>query len=292
MSLTGFYIFCRWLHFGALMSLAGAGIFTTLLAPARYRARLSDRFRPLIQISCWLTLFTTLLLLSAQTGLMGDGWRDMINADVWAAVLQTGFGRVWQLQCVLAMLGCLTLLLQGRLRQQMMLLCALLQLAGLAFVGHAAILDGWLGALQRGNQIVHLLAAAFWAGGLWPVALLMREARNATWRYEAIKTMMRYSRYGHLAVALAIISGVFAALLLLGWPLVSFRLYSQLLLLKTLLVAAMVAIALFNRYWLVPRFQRSGEGAQHNFVIATLVEVALAALALLSVSLFATLEPA
>ncbi len=292
MSLSGLYILCRWLHFGALMSLAGAGIFSTLLAPARYRARLSVRFRPLINTSCWLTLLTTLLLLTAQTGLMGDGWQDTISADVWFAVLQTAFGRAWQWQCVLALLGCLLLLLPGRLRQPWLLMCAVCQLVGLAFVGHAAMLDGWMGALQRGNQIVHLLAAAFWAGGLWPVVILMREARNATWRYDAIKTMMRYSRYGHLAVALVIASGVTAARLLLGWPLVSFRLYSQLLLLKTLLVAAMVAIALFNRYWLVPRFQRSGAGAQHHFVTTTRVEVVLATLALLSVSLFATLEPA
>lgn len=292
MSLTAVYILCRWLHFGALMSLTGIGFFTALLAPVRYRAQLSDRLRPLFVISCWLTFITTVLLLCAQTGLMGDGWRDVINADVWSAVLQTGIGRVWQWQCALALLGCFMLLFKGRRRQQLVLICAVFQLAGLAFVGHAAILDGWSGVLQRSNQIVHLLAAAFWAGGLWPVVLLMREARDATWRYDAIKTMMRYSRYGHLAVALTMISGTIAALLLLGWPLVSFRLYSQLLLLKTLLVAAMIGIALVNRYWLVPRFQRSGEGAQKNFVIATQLEVVLAALALLSVSLFATLEPA
>ncbi|MEJ4044486.1 copper homeostasis membrane protein CopD [Erwinia sp. SLM-02] len=292
MSLTGFYIVCRWLHFGALMSLMGAGVFTTLLAPARYRAQLSDRLRLPIVASCWLTLVTTVLLLSAQTGLLGEGWQDTINPDVWAAVLQTGFGRVWQGQFALALLACLLLLLRGRVRQQSLLLCALLQLAGLAFVGHAAILDGGMGVLQRGNQIVNLVTAAFWAGGLWPVVVLMREARDGRCRYDAIKTMMRYSRYGHLAVALAIVSGAVAALLLLGWPPVSFRLYSQLLLIKTLLVAAMCGIALFNRYWLVPRFQRSGEGAQLLFVTTTRIEVALAALALLSVSLFATMEPA
>ncbi|WP_338510583.1 CopD family protein [Erwinia aphidicola] len=81
------------------------------------------------------------------------------------------------------------------------------------------------------------------------------------------------------------------ALLILGWPPGSFRLYSQLLLLKTLMVAAMISIALFNRYWLVPRFQRSGEGAQQHFMTTTLAEIALAAAVVLTVSVFATLEP-
>lgn len=291
MSLTALYILCRWLHFGALMSLAGGGFYTVLLAPARYRQRLSGRLRPLMMAASGIALLSTLLLLTAQTGLMGDGWGDMLSAEVWQAVLNTGFGRVWQWQCLLALCGCLAWLLRGAAGQRLLLLMALLQLAGLAFVGHAAMLDGWAGGMQRINQMVHLISAAFWAGGLLPVLLLMREARGVSHRYDAIRTLMRFSRYGHLAVALVLLSGVVNSLLLLGWPPASFRLYSQLLLLKVALVAAMMLIALVNRYWLVPRFQRSGQRAQRLFIRSTLAEIVLAALALLAVSLFATLEP-
>ncbi|MFK8260704.1 copper homeostasis membrane protein CopD [Erwinia sp. AnSW2-5] len=296
MSLTSFYILCRWLHFCALMSLVGAGVTTTLLAPARYRADLTRRLMPLIRVSTWLTLLSAVLLLAAQTGQMGDGWQDTLEGDIWLAVLQTQFGRVWQWQLVLAVLCCLVLVfprtLPGQLRQQTVLLLALLQLSGLAFTGHAAMLDGWSGVFQRANQIVHLLSAAFWAGGLLPVVYLMREARGPQHRYDAIGAMMRFSRYGHLAVMLVVVSGVINALLLLGWPPASFHLYSQLLVLKTLLVGVMMGIALFNRYWLVPRFQHSGAGAQQQFITSTLVEIALAAAVLLVVGIFATLEPA
>ncbi|WP_455813012.1 copper homeostasis membrane protein CopD [Pseudomonas graminis] len=292
MSLTSFYILCRWLHFGALMSLVGAGITTTLLAPGGYRADLTRRLMPLIRVSIWLTLLSAILLLAAQTGQMGDGWQDTLEGDIWLAVLQTQFGRVWQWQLVLAVFCCLALYLRGRLRQQTVLLFALLQLCGLAFTGHAAMLDGWSGVFQRANQIVHLLSAAFWAGGLLPVVYLMREARGPQHRDDAIGTMMRFSRYGHLAVMLVVVSGVINALLLLGWPPASFHLYSQLLVLKTLLVGVMMGIALFNRYWLVPRFQHSGAGAQQQFITSTLVEIALAAAVLLVVGVFATLEPA
>ncbi|WP_455815927.1 copper homeostasis membrane protein CopD [Pseudomonas cerasi] len=296
MSLTSFYILCRWLHFCALMSLGAAGVTTTFLAPARYRAELSRRLMPLIWLSTWLTLLSAILLFAAQTGQMGDGWQDTLERDVWLAVLHTQFGRAWLWQLVLAVLCCLVLCfrwrLSGQLCQQTALLLAVLQLSGLAFTGHAAMLDGWSGVFQRANQIVHLLSAAFWAGGLLPVVYLMRAARSPAHRYDAIGTMMRFSRYGHLAVVLVVISGVINALLLLGWPPASFRLYSQLLVLKFLLVGVMMGIALFNRYWLVPRFQHSGEGAQQQFITSTLVEIALAAAVLLVVGIFATLEPA
>ncbi|BCQ45536.1 membrane protein [Erwinia rhapontici] len=226
----------------------------------------------------------------------GDGWQDTLEGDIWLAVLQTQFGRAWQWQLALAVLCCLVLLFRRRLSgqgcQQTVLLLAVLQLSGLAFTGHAAMLDGWSGVFQRANQTVHLLSAAFWAGGLLPVVYLMRAARSPEHRYDAICTMMRFSRYGHLAVMLVVISGVINALLLLGWPLASFRLYSQLLVLKSLLVGVMMGIALFNRYWLVPRFQHSGAGAQQSFITSTLVEIALAAAVLLVVGIFATLEPA
>ncbi|PLV61665.1 copper homeostasis membrane protein CopD [Erwinia sp. B116] len=291
MSLTALYILCRWLHFGALMSLAGAGFYTVLLAPSRYRPHLSGRLRPLMAAASGVTLMSTLLLLTAQTGLMGDGWGDMLSAEVWQAVLNTGFGRVWQWQCLFALCGCLAWLLRGAAGQRLLLLMALLQLAGLAFVGHAAMLDGWAGGVQRVNQMTHLIGAAFWAGGLLPLVVVMREARGVAHRYDAIRTLMRFSRYGHLAVALVVLSGVLNSLLLLGWPPASFRLYSQLLLVKVALVAAMTLIALVNRYWLVPRFQRSGQRAQQLFIRTTLAEIVLAALALLAVSLFATLQP-
>ncbi|WP_338544222.1 hypothetical protein VRB69_09990 [Erwinia aphidicola] len=194
-TLAGVYILCRFVHFSALMSLAGAGAMTVMLAPEHYRQPLSQRLMPLMRAASWLTFLSALLLLAAQTGLMGDGWQDILDGETWLAVLQTRFGLVWQGQLACALLGCLALWLRGSVRQTALLLMALAQLAGLAFVGHAAMLEGWMGVLQRTNQMVHLIAAAFWAGGLVPVVLLMRLARQDKPQYEAIRTMMRFSRY-------------------------------------------------------------------------------------------------
>lgn len=292
MSLSFFYILCRWLHFAALMTLAGGALFTTLLAPVPFRAPLALRLNNLLKAASLFSLLTALLLLAAQTGLMADGWKDIASPAIWHAVLQTRFGQVWQWQLVAALFGVAALLVNIKARQRLLLLSGAGQLIGLAFVGHAAMLDGFPGWLQRINQSVHLLSAAFWAGGLLPVLILMRDLRRFPDGYDAIRTLMRFSRYGHLAVALVIFSGAInTAILLPGWP-PTFGRYSQLLLLKVLLVAVMCSVALFNRYWLVPQFRRSGEQARRAFMLTTLAELLFSALVLMLVSVFATLEPA
>ncbi|MFP3435633.1 CopD family protein, partial [Paraburkholderia sp. SIMBA_061] len=73
------------------------------------------------------------------------------------------------------------------------------------------------------------------------------------WRSDAVSTLIRFSRWGHLAVALVILSGVINSLIILGnWPLDVASPYQRLLLFKTALVALMVMVALANRYAIVP----------------------------------------
>jgi len=292
MSLSTLYIACRWLHFAAVMLLAGSAFYSALLSPKRFKAHLAQRLHPLMLTSSVVALLSALALLAAQTGLMSGDWRNISDPDTWRAVLGTGFGEAWQWQIILPLIACAAFLRRGVWRQPLLLTLGLAQLIGLAFVGHAAMLDGWPGALQRANHALHLISSAFWVGGLLPLLLLMADARNIALRSDAIRAMMRFSRYGHLAVALVILTGIINALMILGWPLVSFGLYSQLLLIKILLVGLMVAIALLNRYWLVPRFRRAGQRAQQSFIRMTQAELLLSTLVLMLVSIFATLAPA
>ena len=284
------YIVCRWLHFSALILSTGSAFYSVLLAPRRYRPRLSQRLRPLLTGGAMLTALSALAMLAAQTGLMSGEWRNIAQPTIWQAVLNTSFGQVWRGELLLALLACLSLTL-GNKAGQLLLLCGLFQLCGLALVGHAAMLDGWPGALQRVNQSIHLIGAAFWAGGLLPLLWLMRDARQAAYRRDAIRTMMRFSRYGHLAVTLTLLSGIINSAFIVGWPWPADNAYRQLLLLKVGLVALMVAIALVNRYWLVPRFRRAGSRAAHWFVRATQLELTVAGLVVMLVSVFATQQP-
>ncbi|MBP2167026.1 putative copper resistance protein D [Erwinia toletana] len=292
MSLSTLFIICRWLHFAAVMLLAGSAFYSAVLAPKRYKAQLARRLQPLLVTSSVVALASAVALLAAQTGLMSGDWRNIADAETWQAVLDTGFGRAWRWQLVLPLLACLAFTLRGQLCQRLLLLAGVAQLCGLAFVGHAAMLDGWPGAVQRTNHALHLIASAFWVGGLLPLLVLMADARHIALRSDAIRAMMRFSRYGHLAVALVIITGMINSLMILGWPLSSFALYSQLLLAKILLVGLMVLVALINRYWLVPRFRRAGEQAQQIFIRMTQLELFVGCVVLLLVSIFATLAPA
>ncbi|MBY4950910.1 copper homeostasis membrane protein CopD [Pantoea sp. DY-17] len=292
MSLSTLWIGLRALHFLSVLLLAGSAFYTALLAPRRYRPMLSQRLALLLRTSALLSLFSALLMLATQTGLMSGDWRNVSDSATWQAVLSTRFGRVWRWEIAFALLSTLALL-RGTLRQNLLLCSGLLQLVALAGVGHAAMRDGWPGLLQQGNHALHLIAAAFWAGGLLPLLLLMREARQIAFRTDAIRCMMRFSRYGHLAVALALLTGIINSVLIAGSPLHwQATLWSELLVVKVLLVMLMIAIALTNRYLLVPRFRLAASNAAHLFIRLTQLELLLAIIVIGLVSVFATLSPA
>jgi putative copper resistance protein D len=293
MSLSTLWIGLRALHFLAVLLLAGSAFYTALLAPRRYRPVLAQRLHRILVTTALLSLISALLMLATQTGLMSGDWRNVSDVETWQAVLDTRFGIVWRWELAFALFSMLALLLRGILRQQLLLVSGLLQLIALAGVGHAAMRDGLPGLLQQINHALHLISAAFWTGGLFPLLLLMREARQITYRTDAIRCMMRFSRYGHLAVALALLTGVINSLLIAGSPLTwPATLWSAMLVMKVMLVMMMVGIALINRYYLVPRFRVAASHATRHFIRLTQLELLLAIIVVGLVSVFATLSPA
>lgn len=297
MTLEWLYALSRFGHFSSLMLLVGSACYGTLLAPRTYRVRLASQLRGLMAISCVAALLTAVAILAAQTGLMSGDWRNIGDAGIWRAVLGTRFGKIWLWQPVLALMACVVFFWRSRSRsrsrsrQAGVLVLGILQLCGMGWVGHAAMLEGWPGVLHCINQIVHLLSVTFWVGGLFPLLFVLQDARLLQTRTDAILTMMRFSRYGHLAVALAILTGLVNTRLILGWPLSAAGLYGALLAVKILLVAVMALLALFNRYWVVPRFRRANTAAYGYFLRLTTVELALSVLIIALVSFFATLSP-
>lgn len=289
--LSAFYIALRFIHFTALMVLLGSAICCSLLAPQQFKPVLVRRLRAQWRPAVWLSLISACLLFMAQAGQMGDGWRDTLSPDVWQAVLTTRFGSVWIWQILLGLATLAAVLIAPRAMPGLLLLLAAAQLIMLAGVGHAAMHDGALGAFQRINHAIHLLSAGWWVGGLLPLLVCMHMAHKPRWRGPAITAMMRFSRYGHLAVAAVLVTGVVNSLLILGWSLPLESGYLRLLALKVVLVLVMVMLALVNRYVLVPRFDTAEAGAQRRFIQLTWLEVILSVAVLLLVSIFATWEP-
>jgi putative copper resistance protein D len=286
--LTGIYIGLRFVHFLSLMVAFGCVLYGAWWAPLTLRRLLMQRFFPLLRHLLLLSAVSALLMLMVQGGLMGNGWADLWQPAIWQAVAGTRFGSVWVWQILLAWIALAIAWLKPRRPARLLLVLLCAQILLMAGVGHAAMSEG-CGAVQRTNHAVHLFCVAGWFGGLLPFIYCLRLARGR-WRQAAIGTMMRFSRYGHLAVAGAIASGVMNALLIQG-GLFRDSLWGEMLLIKCALVAGMVAIALVNRYVLVPRMSVNGTRAEQLILRTTQVEMALGALALLAVSLFATWEP-
>ena len=287
--LTGIYIGLRFVHFLSLMVAFGCVLYGAWWAPLTLRRLLMQRFFPLLRHLLLLSAVSALLMLMVQGGLMGNGWADLWQPAIWQAVAGTRFGSVWVWQILLAWIALAIAWLKPRRPARLLLVLLCAQILLMAGVGHAAMSEGGRGVVQRTNHAVHLFCVAGWFGGLLPFIYCLRLARGR-WRQAAIGTMMRFSRYGHLAVAGAIASGVLNALLIQG-GLFRDSLWGEMLLIKCALVAGMVAIALVNRYVLVPRMSVNGTRAEQLILRTTQVEMALGALALLAVSLFATWEP-
>ncbi|WP_343552642.1 copper homeostasis membrane protein CopD [Pantoea sp.] len=293
MSLSSVWIALRAIHFLAILLLTGSAFYTALLAPRRYRPVLAKRLARMLIICVVISFISAVLMLATQTGLMSGDWRNVSDVEIWRAVLGTRFGQVWRWEIGWAALSVMALLLHGSLRQNALLFSGVLQLIALAGVGHAAMREGWPGVLQQANHSLHLISAAFWAGGLLPLLVLMREARQSEFRIDAIRCMMRFSRYGHLAVALALLTGIINSLLIAGTPLNwQITLWSELLVAKVVLVMLMILLAVINRYLLVPRFHRAADVAPRLFIRLTLLELLLAIGVIGLVSVFATLAPA
>lgn len=283
------YVSLRFFHFLTLMLVFGSSAFAHWLADPAIRSALQRRFMPVQRGALALAFVCAVMMFAVQGGMMGNGWRDVWQPDIWLAVSETQFGSVWLWQIIIALATLLLCFLNSQ-QQGRVLLLVTAQLLLLANSGHAAMYDGATGLFTRFNYAVHLLCAAAWFGGLLPVLYCMQLV-NASRRVQAINSLMRFSRYGHLAVAGVLVSGILNALLIQGVVLPWQSLYGRLLLVKCVLVLIMVTIALVNRYVLVPRFRVQEAEARTAFIRMTQAEVVLGMVVLATVSLFATLEP-
>jgi len=133
-----------------------------------------------------------------------------------------------------------------------------LAIATLVWTGHAGATEGWTGSLHRLSDIVHMLAAAVWIGGIaafsWLLFQPLAHQSDAQIRI-AHRALEQFSRVGTLAVALIVLTGIINSLSLMGLPhpyaLFASR-YCQLLLIKLALFAAMLMLAGVNRWRLTP----------------------------------------
>lgn len=294
MSPETIFIGCRFVHILSLMVVFGQGLFTAMLAPAALRPRVSHDLRPVLLVALPLMLCTALAMIPVQAAQMGDGWRSALQADAWRAVMHTDFGEVWAWHIALAVATTLALAFPAAWRAAALAVLGGMLLASNGMVGHAAMRSGLTGALQRGNQMLHLLSAGAWLGTLPPLLHCLRYLRtgDAAHRADVVRALRRFSQAGHVAVAVVVATGtVNTALILRTWPWPVHTPYRALLDVKIALVAVMIAIALYNRYRLVPATRVKPIEATRALVRGTRREILLGTAVLALVSAFATMDP-
>ena len=277
----------------------GLGIDTTTTS-ANALAVFDAWFWRVTTVGAIIALLSALSLMLATTANMAGSLAAALDPDMIGKVLfGTGFGRVWCWHLAFAALAigvCLVPNLHWRMAA--ILVLALLLLLSLGWVGHAVEGQGATKLVHEINQMLHLLGAGLWLGGLLPLAWLLGRARSPTgtaWISLARDVVPRFSQMGYAAVGLLTMTGALNTLLLvgsihalLGTP------YGRLLALKTLLFLAMVTIALFNRFRLLPRLHREPHPSATIVALtrSVLFEQGLGLAILVVVSVLGTWAPA
>ncbi|MBU6507509.1 MAG: copper homeostasis membrane protein CopD [Alphaproteobacteria bacterium] len=268
--MDAFIVAIRTLHFAACASLAGVGAFECLIAdPAldgsATAADLSRRLNSLAWISLALAVISGLgWLAGVAADMSGQSLGGVFGSGaVGTALMHTRIGEDWRLRSALVVLLALCLAWnrrRGRFAGDVAwigLALSVLLLASLAWAGHGAADEGTDGTIHLVADLLHLLAAGAWLGGLAPLALLLTAARrdSASGMTAAAATTRRFSLLAVVSVGVLLASGIVNTWYLAGnVPALIGTLYGRLLLLKIALFLAMLTIAAVNRLRLTPRF--------------------------------------
>ena len=289
----------RFAQYLAMMILFGAALFPYYALPDRAaRADFAAFTQRLAFLAGVAGLLSALVWLGVEaTAMSGDenAWHNLNT--IMTILNETEFGGIWRWRIVFLTMLVLILIWNSVAKKVfpafVSLVFGLILLASLAGVGHGAMGLGFSVWVHLGNQALHLLAAAVWVGGLYPLYLtLARPEYDSDIKRRALR---RFSVVGLWAVLLILASGLLNSWFLVGsvQALIS-TLYGRLLLLKVLLFLCMVALALFNRLWLMPRLNgKIGNTGPLNILLRTVAtEQIFAVLIVAAVSVLGNLPPA
>lgn len=247
----------RYAHLLSGMQLFGWSFFICFFCHHNIARHIVDRSKTVIIFLAWLSLLSAVMMLPIQAAIMTGEMGAITHLSVWRLVLSTEFGLHWRWVIVFSCIYTMMVYVRHILYFPWPLLAvASLHIASSALVGHTLMNSGWLGMSHRFISIVHGISTSWWFGCLWPLIMTVQMAKIEEHQHAAMVALKRYSGYGHVFVALIIISG------LLEIPMIfdsiipkAVNTYVALLLIKVLLVGAMVGLAIYNRYWIVRKYQ-------------------------------------
>lgn len=258
----------KWL--GYLGLLAGAGLvwFAALVLPARAdRRRVVLAARGAAGVAAVAWVLAVPLLVDYQMGSL-SAWRAMpATTYVVAAAVVLG-------------LGASAVLLGNRAgaRRAAAVVAATVAVVAPALTGHTRAATPEV--LVVGADMVHLLAAAIWLGGLVGLALTLPELAGEG--EAGAQVLARFSGIGAGVLVALLLTGLLQAWRIVGsWSSLVDSDYGRLLMVKVATVAVAVVMAGWNRYGLVPSLREAARSRDRQEVARRVVRAATVEAALL-----------
>ncbi len=252
----------RGLAVAGWLSVTGALAFRSLVlprafaaAPADLRGAVGRRLTVLAQASIAAAFVATLAWLVLAAGGMADADSARAAFAAVPAVLRTtAFGHVTALQLAALPLLAAVIGLRGvpGIRQHAAFGLAAAALCLQAGHSHAAAMEGGPGLLL-GMDVLHLLGAAGWLGGLIPLLIVVRHAPP---RLGALAARW-FSPLGQCCILLLVASAAVQGWVLVGsLPGLVGTAYGWMVLVKAALFAVLLGFAAANRYRFAPALLR------------------------------------
>lgn len=316
------FIWVRAIHLAGTILVSGVLCFAAFIAEPAFRN--ADERIELVAVAranvwgrlawlAWLGLLIALISGAAWFFFVAARMADLPLADAFTGTVmgtvatQTSFGRAWIARLLLAVLAAVSLSfkidaesVRPLWRKLLIVSLAAALVATLAWSGHAAAGTGVNGTAHLTSDMLHLVAAALWLGGLLPLAITLHATIHETdpgLSVIAVETVARFSILGIISVGTLLATGIVNSWMLVGHMAALIDTdYGRVLCVKIALFLCMVAIAGVNRLILTPGLRgKQGETARlaaRRIGRNSLIEAALGAAILLAVGLLGTLPPA
>ncbi|MGN7929564.1 copper homeostasis membrane protein CopD [Sphingopyxis sp. 22461] len=256
---------------------------------------------------CAAALFLSLMGMAVLTASMqGVGIFAIDPAMVVALVDETDVGVAWLVRMAALLVTAVAAFRIARSPVAATMIVAVagaVALATLVWSGHAGASEGTAGWIHRASDALHMIAAAIWLGAIAGFLLMLRPGEPAAKGRLAMtaRSLDRFAPMGTLCVLLIAATGLVNGQMIVGAANIGRSIaspYGQLLAIKLLLFAAMLALAAANRWRLTPALGRACDEPDTDPASAaramrrSLVLEALAGLAILAlVAWFGMLEP-
>lgn len=274
-------------HFASLMTVFGA---SALLWQARGIGIDGKALKVLLYSAALIAIVTAGLSLCFITQeMMGDSGSFWDVHALATVVTKSSYGAVFEKRLFLLLCLCFACVWPGFHLPKALIAGTALALLGLT--SHAAAAgDVSYFYARAGVDALHLVTAGFWVGGLVVlVSEVFAKPRNLP---RLVDLLRLFSRWGVVSVAVLVAAGTLNAVAILGVPGMPWSdTYITWLAVKIVLAAVMVALALTNRFGVLPGLAKGDLEAEQTIPLTVVAELSCAVAILLIVGFLGTISP-